>query len=141
MRLRVEASVAGQRFLSILLGTFAAVALILATGGIYASMLYTVGQRRQEMGIRLAMGARSQQVVGLVLRSGLTVTAMGIGFGIVGSLAVALVLGSWLYGISATDPTTLIGVALILAGAALLACLVPAWMASRSDPLETLKAE
>ncbi|MFG1691458.1 ABC transporter permease [Gemmatimonadota bacterium] len=141
MRTRVDASVAGQRFLSILLGTFAAVALILATGGIYASMLYTVGQRRQEMGIRLAMGARSQQVVGLVLRSGLTVTAMGIGFGLAGSLAVALVLRSWLYGISATDPTTLIGVALILAGAALLACLVPAWMASRSDPLETLKAE
>ena len=141
MSTRVEASVAGQRFLSILLGTFAAVALILATGGIYASMLYTVGQRRQEMGIRLAMGARSQQVVGLVLKGGLTVTAVGIGFGLVGSLAFAQVLRSWLWGISAVDPTTLIGVAVILACAALLACMVPAWVASRSDPLETLKAE
>jgi hypothetical protein len=141
MRTRVEASVAGQRFLSILLSTFAAVALILATGGIYASMLYSVGQRRQEMGIRLAMGARGKQVVGLVLRGGLVVTAVGIGIGIAGSLAVARLLRSWLFGISPWDPITLISVASILAGAALLACLVPAWVASRADPLDTLKAE
>jgi predicted permease len=141
MRMRVEASMASQRFLSILLATFAGVALVLATGGIYASMLYMVGQRRQEMGIRLAMGAQGQQVVRLVLRGGMALTATGLALGIAGSLAFARLLRGWLWGISATDPITLISVASILAGAALLACLVPAWMASRSDPLETLKAE
>jgi predicted permease len=138
---RVEASMAGQRFLSILLGAFAAIALILATGGIYATMLQAVGQRRQEMGIRMALGAGGGQVVGLVLRGGMGLTAVGILFGVVASLGLTRLLQSWLFGIGSVDPLTLIGVVTVLSGSALLACLVPALRAARIDPLETLKAE
>lgn len=141
MRHRVEASLAGQRFLSILLGTFAGVALILATGGIYASMLYTVGQRQREMGIRLALGGGSGRVVGLVLRSGLVLTAMGIAIGAAVSMGLAHLLRSWLWGVSATDQVTFFGVSAVLAAAALVATLIPALKAARSNPLDTLKVE
>ncbi len=141
MRQRAEASMAGQRFLSILLGTFAAISLILATGGIYASMLQNVGQRRQEMGIRMALGAGGGQVVGLVLRGGMGLAAVGIGIGTVASLGMTQILRSWLFGIGFVDPVTLVGVILILGGAAIMACIIPALKASRADPLETLKVE
>jgi len=141
MRQRVEASTAGQRFLSILLGTFAAIALILATGGIYATMLQSVGQRRQEMGIRMALGAGGSQVVGLVLKSGMGLTAMGIGIGIAASLALTQLLRFWLFGIGVVDPVTLVAVVMVLGTGALLACLIPALRAARADPLETLKVE
>jgi ABC-type antimicrobial peptide transport system permease subunit len=141
LRQRVEGSLAGQRFLSILLGTFATVALILATGGIYASMLYTVGQRRQEMGIRLALGGGSGRVVGLVLRGGLILTMLGIGIGLAASYGFSTILQSWLWGVSATDRVTLITVVLLLGTSALLATLIPALKAARTDPLDTLKVE
>jgi predicted permease len=141
MRQRVEASVAGQRFLSILLGSFAAIALILATGGIYASMLQAVGQRRQEMGIRMALGAGGSRVVGMVLGAGMTLTATGITVGLIASFALTQILRSQLYGIGVVDPLTLVGVVVVLGGSALVACLVPAVRAARVDPLETLKAE
>jgi putative ABC transport system permease protein len=141
MRQRVETSLASQRFLSILLGTFATVALILATGGIYASMLYTVGQRRQEMGIRLALGGGSGRVVGLVLRGGLVLTVLGIGIGIAVSVGFSTILRSWLWGVSPTDRVTLIGVVLLLGTSALLATLIPALKAARTSPLDTLKVE
>ena len=141
MSLRVEASLIGQRFLTILLGTFAGVALLLATGGIYASMLYSVGQRRQEMGIRMALGAKGGQVVGLVLRNGLGVTLTGVILGLGASLAFSRLLQSFLYGVSVVDTVTLVSVTLTLTTAALLACLVPAVRAARTDPLETLKVE
>ena len=141
MRQRVEASMAGQRFLSILLGTFATLALLLATGGIYATMLQIVGQRRQEMGIRMALGAKGRQVVGLVIKGGMGLTAVGVGFGIAGSLALTQVLRFWLFGIGRVDPVTLGVVILVLGAASLLACLVPALKAARSDPTEALKVE
>jgi putative ABC transport system permease protein len=141
MRQRVEASMAGQRFLSILLGTFATIALILATGGIYATMLQTVGQRRQEMGIRMALGAKGGQVIGLVLKGGVGLTAVGIGIGIIVSLGLTQVLRFWLFGIGVIDPVTLAGVVLVLWTGAFLACLIPAMKAARADPLETLKVE
>ncbi len=138
---RVEASLVGQRFLSGLLATFALVSLVLATSGIYASMLYSVGQRRQEMGIRMAMGAGRGEVIGLVLRSGLSVTASGIAIGLALSIGLARLLQGFLYGVSPTDPVTLGGVVILLAGAALLACLVPALKTARADPLEAFMAE
>jgi predicted permease len=137
MRQRVDASMASQRFLTSLLGIFAALALILATGGIYAA----VGQRRQEMGIRLALGAGGGQLLGLVLRGGLTLTAIGVGLGLVGSIGVSVLLRRWLFGVGFVDGIALGSVVLILAGAALLASLVPALKAARTDPLETLKVE
>jgi predicted permease len=141
LRQRVEASMAGQRFLSILLGTFAAIALVLATGGIYATMLQAVGQRRREMGIRMAMGARGLQVVGLVVRGGMGLTAVGIVLGLAGSLGLTRVLRSWLFGIGTVDVWTLVIVVGVLGSGALLACLIPALKAARADPLETLKVE
>jgi predicted permease len=141
MRRRVEASQAGQRFITILLGTFAGVSLLLATGGIYASMLYSVGQRRQEMGIRMALGAEGGQLVGMVLRGGMGLTLTGAAIGLGASLGLSRILESQLYGISATDPVTLGSVVFLLAVAALLACIVPAVRAARTSPLETLKVE
>jgi ABC-type antimicrobial peptide transport system permease subunit len=141
IRQRAEASMAGQRFLSILLGTFAGIALILATGGIYATMLQAVGQRRQEMGIRMALGAGGGRVMGMVLKGGMGLTVTGITLGIGASMGLTVLLQSQLYGIGAVDPLTLIGVAALLGSAALLACIVPALRAAQVDPLETLKAE
>jgi ABC-type antimicrobial peptide transport system permease subunit len=138
---RVETSLAGRRFLTILLGTFATVALILATGGIYASMLYSVGQRKKEMGIRLAMGAGRGRVVGLVLRSALVQTLLGVAIGLAGSVGVSILLRSWLVGIAVLDRVTLGGGVLVLSSAALLASAVPALRAARTDPVETLHVE
>jgi predicted permease len=141
LRQRVEASMAGQRFLSILLGTFAVIALVLATGGIYATMLQAVGQRRQEMGIRMAMGARGSQVVGMMLWSGLGLTLIGVIIGVAGSLGLTRILRYWLYGIGNVDGWTLVVVVAVLGSSAFLACLIPALKAARADPLETLKVE
>ena len=141
MRQRVEASMAGQRFLSILLGTFAVIALLLATGGIYATMLQAVGQRRQEMGIRMALGAGGGQVIGMVMKRGMSLTATGILFGLLASLGLTQILRAWLFGIGVVDPVTLTAVVLVLGGAAFVACLIPAIRAARVDPLETLKVE
>jgi hypothetical protein len=141
MSQRVETSMAGRRFLSLLLGTFAGLSLILATGGIYASMLHSVGQRRKEMGIRLAVGAGGGRIVGLVLTTALRQIVVGVGVGLAGSLAVSGVLRRWLFGVALVDKTTLVSVVALLAGAALLASLLPALKAARTDPLETLKVE
>ena len=141
MRQRAEAAMAGQRFLSILLGAFATLALILATGGIYATMLQIVGQRRQEMGIRMALGAKGRQVIGLVIRGGMGMTAGGIALGIVGSLALTQILRFWLFGIEVVDPVTLVAVVLVLGTGALVACVIPAVRAVRADPTETLRVE
>jgi ABC-type antimicrobial peptide transport system permease subunit len=141
MRQRIEASRRGQRFLTSLLGTFAMIALVLATGGIYASMLYAVGQRRREMGIRLALGAGGGQLIRMVFRAGLTLTAMGVGLGLAGSMGVSAVLRSWLYGVDIVDTITLGSVVLVLGCAALLASVIPAFKAARTDPLDTLKVE
>lgn len=141
MTRRAEASLVGQRFLSGLLAAFALISLLLATGGVYASMLFSASQRRQEMGIRMAMGARGGQVIGLVLRSGLSLTASGMTFGVAFSVMVASVLGRFVYGVSPADPLVWGAVVLLLSGAALLASLVPALKAARSDPLATLRTE
>ncbi len=138
---RVAASMAGHRLMSLLLGTFAAVALVLACSGVYATMLYSVGQRRHEIGVRLALGARGVNVVALVLKSGLALTGLGIAVGVLGSLGLSRLLHSMLWGVSAADPVTLAGTTLVLVVVALGACLVPALKAARTDPLSTLKLE
>jgi ABC-type antimicrobial peptide transport system permease subunit len=141
MRQRVEASVVGQRFLSILLAVFASIALLLATGGIYATMLQAVTQRRQEIGIRMALGAGNNRILGLVLWGGMGLTALGVLLGLGGAMALTWILRSWLFGIGVVDPLTMIGVVAVLGSSALLACLIPAFRATRIDPIETLKAE
>lgn len=138
---RMSRSVADERFESVLLGLFAAVALLLAACGIYATLLYAVRQREREMGIRLALGARAQDVVGLVLRRGLSLTAGGLVLGLAGATAAARLVESMVFGISPRDPWTLAAASSLLITVALIACLVPALRAGRTNPIETLRAE
>ena len=127
MEQRVSASVATPRFLAALLSAFAAVALLLACSGIYGSMLYTVGQRRREMGIRVAFGATGRDVMGLVTRYGFLLAGLGVAIGTVAALLMSRVMEQLVWGVKATDPVTFAGTAGVLALAAVLASLVPAW--------------
>jgi predicted permease len=138
---RVSTSLASPRFLAGLLGFFAAVALLLACGGVYGSMLYTVAQRRREMGIRLALGAGGRDVVRLVMGHGVALALLGVTLGTIAALSISGVMTAWLWGVEPTDPATYAAVALLLAVAAASAAFVPAWRAGRTDPLETLRAE
>jgi len=137
----IDRSVAGPKFLTALFGTFAGVALLLACGGIYGSMLYTVNQRKREMGIRLALGADPGRVVRLVLRRGLVLTALGVGIGSIAALAASRLLTDLVWGIEPDDPLTLASVGALLGVSALLACLGSAWGAGRTDPLWALRAD
>jgi hypothetical protein len=137
----VERSTAGRRFDSVLFGTFAIMALLLAAAGLYGTLLYTVGERRQEMGIRLALGAGRGQVERGVVMQGLALAGIGTLVGLAGSWAVGRFLESRLYDLQATDPTTLLAAVLVLLGVAALASWLPARRAGRTDPMKTLKAE
>ena len=141
MRQLVSRSVATPRFLSVLLGVFAGVALLLACGGIYSSMLYSVGQRQRELGIRVALGADRADVAGLVLRQGVKLALAGMVLGVLGALALSRVLESLVWGVTATDPITFGAVAALLGGVALAACWLPARRAAMADPLTSLRAE
>ncbi len=134
-------SVSRQRFMSQLLGVFAAIALALAAVGTYGILSYTVNERRREIGIRMALGAGRGQVLGLVLRQGLVMAAVGIALGLAGSLALSRLASSLLYGVSPTDPVTFAAVAVVIALVALVACLVPARRAMGVDPLVAMQAD
>jgi putative ABC transport system permease protein len=138
---QVANSIAEPRFYSVLLISFAAIAMILAAGGIYGSMLYAVGQRHREMGIRLALGARGINVVGMIVKDGLVLTVIGVALGIAGAYAVSRTLESFLFGVTATDPSTFVAVSVLLAVVALAACYFPARKAAGTDPMETLRTE
>jgi len=134
-------SVSRQRFLSQLLDIFAAVALVLAAIGTYGVLSYLVTERQREIGIRVALGASTAGIVRLVLRQGLSLSAMGIAGGVVGALALARLTGSLLFGVSPTDPTTYVAVGAVILLVALLACLIPAQRAIRVDPLVAIRNE
>jgi ABC-type antimicrobial peptide transport system permease subunit len=120
---------------------FAAVALILASIGLYGVLAYFVRQRHRELGIRVALGAGPRSVVGLVIRRGMTLAGIGIVLGLAGGFAGARVLQSFLYDIAPTDALTYGGVSLCLAAIALLACVIPARRATKVDPQEVLRTE
>jgi predicted permease len=141
LRYKVAQSIAQPRFLSILLLTFATLSILLAAGGIYGSLLYSVGQRHKEMGIRMALGAGTGNVVGMIVRSGLILTMMGLVLGISGALALSRTLESLLFGITPADPGTFVVVPLLLGFVALVACYLPARTAAKADPIETLRVE
>jgi putative ABC transport system permease protein len=137
----VATSVATPRFQTLLLALFAAVGLALTAIGLYGVMAYAVAQRTREFGIRLALGARPGEVLGLVLRGGLALIAAGLIVGIAaGALATRLV-ASALYGIDPFDPPTFAGVAVMLVTVAMVASYVPARRATRVDPIAALRSE
>jgi putative ABC transport system permease protein len=131
----------GPRFRSALLGAFASVALVLALGGIYGVISYGVAQRTREIGVRLALGAQRVEVVGLVLREGMRLTALGLTLGLAGALALTRLLRGLLFQVPTTDAVTFGGVSLLLAAAALAANYIPARRAARGDPLAAIRAE
>jgi ABC-type antimicrobial peptide transport system permease subunit len=116
-------------------------ALLVAAVGIYSTVAYMVGQRTHEIGVRIALGARSSNIARLVLGRGIGIVAAGIAVGLVATLAMGNLVASLLYGVSPRDPVVLGVVALVLLVAAVTACLVPALRAARVDPMETLRAE
>src|SRR5215510_6290814 len=137
----VAGSIAGDRFSLTLFALFAGLALALATVGVYGVMSNTVGQRTHEIGVRLALGAQPRRVLRLILNQGLRLTLIGIGAGLLVSFALTRVMQRLLFGVSATDPLTFAGVALLLTLTALLACWIPARRATKVDPLIALRSE
>jgi predicted permease len=135
----VSSSVADRRFVLVLVGVFGAAAMLLATLGVYSVIAYVVTQRRQEIGVRVALGAQSGDVLRMVLRQGFTLAFIGIAIGTVGALLVGRVLSRFLFGIAPTDPVAFGAVILTLAGVALLATFVPALRATRVDPMTALR--
>ena len=129
------------RFLSLLLGAFSAIAITLAAIGIYGVMAYTVTQRTQEIGLRVALGATTRNVLSMVLSQGLKMTVIGLAVGLTGAYFLASVMASLLFQVSTTDPLTfvLVGVGLMAIG--LLACFVPARRATKVDPMVALRYE
>jgi ABC-type antimicrobial peptide transport system permease subunit len=135
----VSASVAQRRFTALLLGLFALLALILSLVGIYAVMSYAVTQRTQEIGVRVALGATTGDVVRLVVGRSAVLVACGLGAGLIFSWILTRFLSSLLFGVSATDLVTYSGVSLVLAAVALIASYVPAHRAARVNPVEALR--
>jgi macrolide transport system ATP-binding/permease protein len=130
-----------ERLIATMLGIFGSLALVLSTVGIYGLMSYSVSQRRREIGVRMALGARSQDILRLIVSRGLMLTSIGIAIGLAAAIALTRVAGGLLFGISATDPITFAVVSMILAGVALGACFVPARRATKVDPMVALRYE
>jgi putative ABC transport system permease protein len=137
----VAEQLAGPRFYLLLLGTFAAVALALAAVGVYGVISYATARRTREIGVRLALGAGRGDSVRLVVGQGVRLAALGTGIGLVAALLAVRYLRALLYGVQPTDPVTFAAVTALLAGVAVAACAVPAWRASRTDPVVALRAE
>jgi predicted permease len=141
MQDRLYDSLARQRFSSTMLGAFAAFALLLAAVGLYGVMSYLVTQSTHDIGILVALGARPGDILGLVVRQGMQLTIIGILAGLVGATALTRVIASLLFGVSATDLVTFMGVPALLAAVALAATAIPAWRATTVDPMVALREE
>lgn len=134
-------AVAAPRFNTTLLSIFATVALVLTIVGLYGVMSYSVAQRTSEIGIRLALGAQSSDVLKMVIKQGFSLVILGLFLGLLGAMALMRVVSGLLFGVTTKDPLTFAFVSLLLATIALIACLVPAWHATRVDPMDALRCE
>ena len=137
----VGTSIAEPRFVLLLLGAFATVAMVLAAIGVYGIVSYSVTRRMHELGVRMALGAQAADVLRLVVGQGMTLVLGGIGLGLIAAFGLSRVMKSLLFGVSATDIPTFVLTAILLAGVALGACFVPARRAARVDPMESLRCE
>jgi putative ABC transport system permease protein len=123
------------------LSAFAVLALILASLGIYGVLAYFVAQHRNEIGVRLALGATPSRMLFLVIRKGMGLTLIGVVFGVVASFVLMRLMKSLLFGVAASDPLTFAAVPLVLLIVSLLACWIPAWRAAKVDPMQALRYE
>jgi putative ABC transport system permease protein len=137
----VAQSLGAQRVVALLTAIFAGVALVLAAVGLYSVLAYAVTQRTSEIGIRMALGSPRAAVIGLIMRSGLRLVAIGLVLGLAAAAGVGHLIRSLLFNVGALDPLVYAGVAVLFALVAVLACLIPSLRASRIDPLVALRAD
>jgi predicted permease len=136
-----SASLGSRKFNLMLIGSFGVTALLLATAGVFGVVAYSVSRRTREFGVRVALGATSGDVLRMVLGQGMGTILIGVAIGIVGSLALTRMVSSLLFGVTATDPVTFVGLTLLLASVALAACYIPARRATKVDPMVALRCE
>ncbi len=141
MQDRLHDSLARQRFASTMLGAFAAFALLLAAVGLYGVMSYLVTQSTHDIGILVALGARRENILALVVRQGMQLTLIGIFAGLLGAFALTRVIASLLFGVTTNDSATFLAVPALLAVVAFAATVIPAWRASKVDPMVALRQE
>jgi len=141
MEQRIAESLSSRRFNMMLLGLFAALALVLAGVGIYGVVAYAVTQRTHEIGVRVALGAQRRDVLALLVGEGMTLALLGVGIGLAGALALTRLMSGLLFSVSPTDPATFATITVILALVALAASYVPARRAARVNPVTALRAE
>jgi predicted permease len=137
----VDQAVSPRRFVTVLLGGFSFLALILASLGIYGVISYSVNQRTNEIGIRIALGAQTPAVLKLIIGQGIKLALVGLGIGLAVAFVLTRVLSNLLFGVKATDPLTFTSIALLLIGVSLLACYIPARKATKVDPMVALRSE
>jgi len=137
----VADSISQQRFTMLLLAAFAGLALLLAAVGIYSVLSYSVRRRVREIGIRMALGAQIADVLRLVVMEGMKPTLLGLAIGVAAALALGRVVSKLIYGVSAADPATFAAVSALLAAVALAASIIPAYRATRVEPVKTLREE
>jgi putative ABC transport system permease protein len=141
MQSRLYDSLARQRFSTLMLGAFAGFALLLAAVGVYGVMSWLVSQSTHDIGVRIALGAEPANILGLVVRQGMELAAIGVAAGLIGALALSRAIASLLFGVTATDPLTFTAVALILGLVAFTATVIPARRATSVDPMVALRDE
>jgi putative ABC transport system permease protein len=138
---QAETTLAQERLFARLTTVFGLLALLLASIGLYGVMAYSVTQRRREIGIRMALGAQKHEVLKLIVRQGMGLVVLGAGAGSITAFNLTRLVSSQLFGVKASDPLTFIGVTLLLAGVALVACWIPARRAAKIDPMTVLRQE